>query len=124
VWVAVTAHGWSGSGRDRVGFGDDVAVAGGLVAADPRDGEPRFLADAVADPLTGVLAALVAEEALARGGSWFVDAPLARAAAFAAGLGPVAPSPEPARRPRARRPDGAIRPLGADTTAVWAELEP
>jgi crotonobetainyl-CoA:carnitine CoA-transferase CaiB-like acyl-CoA transferase len=124
VWVAITGHGWSGPGRDRVGFGDDAAVAGGLVARDPADGEPRFLADAVADPLTGVLAALAASAALGAGGSWFVDAPLSEAASFAAGLGPVPASDAAPRPPRARQPDGAIRPLGADTVAVLSELDP
>jgi hypothetical protein len=136
VWVAVTGHGWSGPGRDRVGFGDDAAAAGGLVARGPADGAPRFLADAIADPLTGVLAALAASAALDCGGSWFIDAALARAASFAAGLGPVPandaaghPGPGPttdaaARPPRARHPDGPIRPLGADTVAVLAGLDP
>jgi CoA-transferase family III len=130
VWVAITGHGWSGPGRDRVGFGDDAAVAGGLVVRGPADREPRFLADAVADPLAGVLAALVASAALAAGGSWFVDAPLAQAASFAAGLGPVpatdaaAAPPPPARPPRARPSEGAIRPLGADTVAVLADVDP
>jgi crotonobetainyl-CoA:carnitine CoA-transferase CaiB-like acyl-CoA transferase len=124
VWVAVTGHGWNGPGRDRVGFGDDAAVAGGLVAIGPADGAPRFLADAVADPLTGVLAALVASTALSSGGSWFVDAALARAASFAAGLGPVPDAHPGPRSPRARPAAATIRPLGADTTAVLAELDP
>ena len=120
VWVAITAHGWDGPGRDRVGFGDDAAVAGGLTAPGPR-----FAADAVADPLTGVLAAVAARAALARGGSWLLDAPLARAAAYAqslaAGTGAPHPLPSPAP-PRARRPAGQARALGADTAAVLAGL--
>ena len=122
VWVAVTGHGWNGPGRDRVGFGDDTAVAGGLVATGPADGAPRFLADAVADPLTGVLAALVASAALGCGGSWFVDAALARAASFAAGLDSVPDAHTTPLPPRARRPEGTIRPLGADSAAVLSEL--
>ncbi|HZQ57099.1 MAG TPA: CoA transferase [Acidimicrobiales bacterium] len=124
VWVAVTAHGWEGPGRDRVGFGDDAAVAAGVVAAGPR-----FAADAVADPLTGVLAAVAARAALAKGGSWFVDAPLVRAAAFAqslagaggapAGGGPAGGAAAP---PRARHPAAPAAALGADTDAVLAAL--
>ncbi len=53
VWAAFTAHGWA---ADRVGFGDDCAVAGGLVRH-TRNG-PHFLADALADPLTGLEGAL------------------------------------------------------------------
>ena len=81
VWVAITAHGWDGDGRDRVGFGDDAAASAGLVTAS-ADGRPGFVADAVADPLCGTLAAAAAAQCLARGGSWFVDASLARAAAY------------------------------------------
>ena len=117
VWVAITAHGWDGPGRDRVGFGDDAAVAGGLVAPGPR-----FASDAIADPLTGVLAAHAARAALTRGGSWLIDAPLARAAAYAQSLaGPPDAAPD-ASPPRARRPPAPARPLGADTAAVLAAL--
>src|SRR4029079_1464169 len=44
----------TGLGRDsdRVAFGDDAAVAGGLVAWD--ESGPSFAVDAVADPLTGM----------------------------------------------------------------------
>ena len=86
VWVAITGHGWS---SDRVGFGDDAAVAGGLVAWHPEDGEPRFAADAVADPLCGALAARAALDAWSVGGRWFVDASLAGAAASVAASGPA-----------------------------------
>jgi crotonobetainyl-CoA:carnitine CoA-transferase CaiB-like acyl-CoA transferase len=133
VWVAITAHGWEGAGRDRVGFGDDAAVAGGLVAPGPR-----FAGDAVADPLTGVLAAVAARAALATGGSWLVDAPLAGAAAFAQSLtgqaqrrrapgqpapGHPAPGQAPAPRPpRARPPTARAPDLGAHTRAVLEQL--
>jgi hypothetical protein len=55
VWTSITGHGRAGAAGDRVAFGDDAAVAGGLVrwAADT----PMFLGDAVADPLTGMVAA-------------------------------------------------------------------
>ena len=56
IWAAITAHGWHGPGAQRVGFGDDCAVAGRLV--DWQDGAPQFMGDALADPLTGVEAAL------------------------------------------------------------------
>ncbi len=117
VWVAITAHGWDGPGRDRVGFGDDTAVAGGLVAPGPR-----FAADAVADPLTGALAAVAARTALRAGGSWFIDAPLAGAAAFAQSLAAPPTGGGVVAAPRARRPVARARPLGADTAAVLAEL--
>jgi hypothetical protein len=123
TWVAVTGHGWD---VDRVGFGDDAAVAGGLVAWDSEDGSPRFAADAVADPLTGVTAAVDAVHAVARGVPTFVDRSLAGTAAAFRADGPAVP-PEPATvvaEPRVPRPFGAARPLGADTATVLDGLEP
>ena len=82
VWVAVTGYGWTGEAAARVAFGDDAAAAGGLVGW--TDGEPRFLGDALADPLTGLAAAVGALEGLAAGGGVLVDVALARTAAGAA----------------------------------------
>ena len=78
VWIAITAHGWH---SDRVGFGDDCAVAGGLLGEGPC-----FLGDALADPLTGLEAALAALDHLARGERGLIDLPLARVAASYAGM--------------------------------------
>lgn len=83
VWVAVSGYGWTGEAADRVAFGDDAAAAGGLVRWTPS-GEPNFLGDALADPLTGLSAAAGALQALAQGGGVIVDAALARTAAGAA----------------------------------------
>jgi hypothetical protein len=83
VWVAITGHGWTGAGAARVAFGDDAAAAGGLIRWTDA-GEPRFLGDALADPLTGLCAALTALDALAEGGGALIDAALARCAALAA----------------------------------------
>lgn len=85
VWVAVTGYGWTGAGASRVAFGDDAAAAGGLLAWTPG-GEPRFLGDALADPVTGLAAAAGALRALLSGGGVLVDAALARCAAGAAEL--------------------------------------
>jgi crotonobetainyl-CoA:carnitine CoA-transferase CaiB-like acyl-CoA transferase len=82
TWVAITAHGFTGAAADRVGFGDDCAAAGGLL--DQELGEPRFLGDALADPLTGLEAAL----AVLAGQRGLIDMAMARvAAAYAAMLG-------------------------------------
>lgn len=79
LWVAITAHGWTGEAAMRVGFGDDCAAAGGLVG---WDGEaPRFLGDALADPLTGLTAATLALEAMAGDRCGVIDISLARTAA-------------------------------------------
>jgi hypothetical protein len=82
VWVAVTGYGWAGPWNNRVAFGDDAAAAGGLVRWTAEG--PRFLGDALADPLTGMAAALGAFRALAEGGGMIVDAAMARTAAGAA----------------------------------------
>ena len=133
VWTAITAYGW---GSNRVGFGDDVAAGAGLVAWHPVDGEPRFAADAVADPLAGLEAAALTLDCLAGGGRWFIDASLAGAASHTTGLSAPA---RPATccdghwsidgdivlppRSRAGCPHPA-RPIGADTETVFADLAP
>jgi len=76
AWIAITAHGWASG---RVGFGDDCAVAGGLVQW--QAGDPRFLGDALADPLTGLEAALAALS----GRTGLIDMAMARVAASYAG---------------------------------------
>lgn len=82
VWVAVTGYGWTGPAAGRVAFGDDAAAAGSLVAHEGD--EPRFLGDALADPVAGLMAAAGALQALAAGGGVLVDVAMARAAAGAA----------------------------------------
>jgi len=83
IWVAVSGYGWGETTADRVGFGDDAAAAGGLVRW-TTEGAPNFLGDALADPLTGMAAAVATLRALAQGGGVIVDAALARTAAGAA----------------------------------------
>lgn len=83
IWVAITGYGWTGPASERVAFGDDAAAAGGLVGWS-ADGAPRFLGDALADPLTGLAAAAGAFEGLFAGGGVLVDAALAQCAAGAA----------------------------------------
>ncbi|MCV7081459.1 CoA transferase, partial [Mycolicibacterium insubricum] len=71
VWLRITGHGDGsvegrvafGEGAARVAFGDDAAVAGGLVGRAP-DGSPVFCGDAIADPLTGLAAAAAVSEVL------------------------------------------------------------
>lgn len=79
IWVAITGHGFAGDGAGRVGFGDDCAAAGGLL--DWCQGVPCFLGDALADPLTGLEAALVALRQVASGDGGLIDMAMARVAA-------------------------------------------
>ena len=83
TWVAITGYGWTGAAASRVAFGDDAAAAGGLVRW-TKSGAPRFLGDALADPVTGLAAAIGALKGLASGGGVLVDVSLAGSAACAA----------------------------------------
>ncbi|TVZ02753.1 CoA transferase [Trebonia kvetii] len=110
VWLSITGYGRSMP--ERVAFGDDAAVAGGLVgwttgggygqggwgAGAPHAGEqssppylfesspePVFCADAIADPLTAACGALAVALSLSAGGGELIDLPMREvAAAFAA----------------------------------------
>lgn len=59
TWLSITAR---GRDSESVGFGDDVAACAGLVVRDGDDLIP--VGDAIADPLTGVVAAVRAVSAL------------------------------------------------------------
>jgi hypothetical protein len=82
VWLSITGYGrGDGAMAQRVAFGDDAAVAGGLVGwvgggSAGRGwgvGEPVFCADAIADPLTGVCGALAVARSVAAGGGQLID---------------------------------------------------
>lgn len=120
VWASITAHGRSSGRRERVGFGDDAAVGGGLVAWD--DDTPFFCADAVADPVTGLVAASAIFERLAHGGRWLLDVAMSTVARHLAGPTLVVPSGTVAAGPQ-RRPSRGVAPaLGEHTAAVLDEL--
>lgn len=101
----------------RPGFGDDTAVAGGLVGTSVQG--PVFCGDAIADPLTGLEAALAVAESLGRGGGESIRVSMAGVAATYAAL-PAAPSASsapvspPSAPPASRRASG----LGADNEKV------
>ncbi len=119
VWVSITSHGRSAGSVDRVGFGDVAAVAGGLVAVD--EGGPTFLADAITDPMAGLVAAAGALQALARAGSYLLDVGMAPMAATVAG--PLLDVDGlRASSPWARRPIRSARDMGADTQSVLSTL--
>jgi crotonobetainyl-CoA:carnitine CoA-transferase CaiB-like acyl-CoA transferase len=136
TWVSITGY---GRASDRVGFGDDVAAGAGLVARD-TDGSPLFAGDAIADPLTGLTAAVLAACAPAEGALLDVamsdvvaatledDQPSKEARRDGNGWvvdtadGPV-PVAEP-QRPQAegRQPGGHAAGLGEHTAEILAEL--
>lgn len=59
VWLSITGHGAVGESANWVGVGNDCAVAGGASRAlADVTGEIGYVGDALADPLTGITAAL------------------------------------------------------------------
>ena len=116
VWLSITGHGREGPAAGWVAFGDDAAVAGGLVAHDDRG--PVFCADAAADPISGVTAAAEALQALATGGRWLLDLSLAAVAAAVAGRTLPVPGGLEAAPPRARASRGPGPRLGEHDAAV------
>jgi hypothetical protein len=76
VWVAITGYGIGGAWRDRVAFGDDAAVAGGLAVAAGGLDAPVFVGDAPADPLAGLAAAGRARRAVAAARGSIIDVAL------------------------------------------------
>ena len=68
VWLTITGHGIAEEAGNWVGFGDDTAVAGGLSARLlAATGHVGFVGDAIADPLSGILAAQTAMACHRRG---------------------------------------------------------
>lgn len=117
IWVRITGHGADGERANWTAFGDDAAVAGGLVGRGV-DG-PVFCADAIADPLTGLHAALAVTDSLARGGGEVVDLALAAvAAAYAELPGVGADSVSDAAYPALPDPPCGANVLGADNDRV------
>lgn len=138
TWLSLTAHGRTGGGEHRVGYGDDTAAAGGLVAVE--GGAPVFAADAVADPLAGLHVAVAALAGLAGGGGLLAEVALVEVARAAATLSPPSPpaaalvaggtgwtvpgplGPQPVELPRARRVTRRAPAAGADTVRVLRAL--
>jgi hypothetical protein len=136
VWITITGHGAVGDAANWVGFGDDCSVSGGLSAAlRAASGRTGFVGDAIADPLTGMLAALVAWEAWAtRQGGRFglaMSRVIARCLAIARDRDPVAldlslkawsaaaGTPFPTV---SRRSIGALPAFGENTRACLADI--
>jgi hypothetical protein len=114
IWLRISGYGGQ---PDRSAFGDDAAVAGGLVGAGTQG--PVFVGDAIADPLTGLAAARAVGQSLQRGGGEVIDVSMAQVAAGYAAL-PRAPSTSAATvaRPQPPPPSPPASPLGADNPAV------
>jgi hypothetical protein len=83
VWTSITAYGRTGEDAQRIGYGDDVAAAAGLVA---HCGEvPYPVGDAIADPLAGAYAAAAVAAALLSPRGQLLDISMYDVAVAAAG---------------------------------------
>jgi len=140
TWVSLTGYGRREPGAGWGAYGDDAGVAAGLAAATGAPGGPPiFCGDAIADPLTGLHAALAALACWEGGGGYLLDLALSDVVAHCLGFGPapslasvvpLEPGWEvvagrqrvPVAAPRARTVPGPARPLGADTERVLEEL--
>ena len=114
IWLRIT--GYDDDSR-RPAFGDDAAVAGGLVGTSV-DG-PVFCGDAIADPLTGLEATRAVTDSLHRGGGELIQVAMSAVAANYAELPttePVSAHPAPPpRRPHVTKPGPET---GADNDTV------
>lgn len=124
TWVSITGYGRRPPADAWVAFGDDAAVAAGLVDDDDA-GRPRFCGDAIADPLTGMHAAVAALAGAHVGGGLY-DVPLygvARSVRTTQILeAPLHRADVSARPPRraTSRPIRRAAQVGAHTDAVLA----
>ncbi|TCJ97624.1 CoA transferase family III [Nocardia alba] len=132
-WVSITA---AGRASNRIGFGDDIAAAAGLVAFDTHSGTPAFVGDAIADPLTGLTAAVLAVSAPADGRGVLWDISMTDVVASTLTADPVPPTsrrgdtwfvesadgPIPVAKPVSRKPIGPAADSGADTARVLESL--
>jgi hypothetical protein len=139
TWISITGYGRVEPQANWIAFGDDAGVSAGLsrLMIEP-DGSPIFCADAIADPLVGIHAALIAWQRWKSGEGGLISIALNDVAAHCANFD-LAPSADAvsdrARRwkallasrginataPTVRLTDRIARPLGADTISVLSE---
>lgn len=138
IWITITGHGATGVAADWVGFGDDCGVAGGLSAALSKvTGTWDFVGDAIADPLTGIVAAREAWRGWQDGVSRRIGLSMSSIAAVALAE-EQATEPglleadfrewagaqgQPIARTPARQPEAVLHPLGADD-GMWLASPP
>lgn len=137
TWLSLCGYGRDPVQENWVAYGDDAGVAAGLSAAMRAATGLRLIAgDAVADPLTGLHAALAAWSCHRAGGglvSVSLRNVVARCLAFGTPREPAAlrerqaqwcgvlrQSGRPVRRPRLRSARALARPLGADNVEMLA----
>lgn len=82
IWISITGYGRSEPEAHWIAYGDDAAISAGLFNS--IDGKPVFIGDAIADPLTGLHAALAAYTFWQKGKSVLLDINLHRVSRYCA----------------------------------------
>ncbi|MFA7553840.1 MAG: CoA transferase [Spongiibacteraceae bacterium] len=125
TWLSITGYGRSDPMRDWIAYGDDAGVAAGLSWLMGGDkGDPVFCGDAIADPLTGLHGALLAQAGWQNGGGQLLELTLHGVVAHCIAAGAIEPStakitPSP---PVARIASVKAAALGADTARILKEF--
>jgi crotonobetainyl-CoA:carnitine CoA-transferase CaiB-like acyl-CoA transferase len=133
VWISITGYGRDEPGAGWIAYGDDAGIAAGLShILRKAHGCSVFCADAVADPLTGLHAALAALAAFRTGRGGLYSLALRDVTAHCALFDPpaeggakregAATAPLRAAPPRARPVRGPAAALGADTPRIMKEF--
>lgn len=140
TWLSITGYGRDAANEQAIAYGDDAAVAAGLSYwQQAAGGEPLFCGDAIADPLTGLHAALAAWATHRAGGGKLLSVSLCEVIRSCIAFNAPTSLADARTRaqqwlqvlrdadvqialPRARAENGAAPILGADTAAVFAEL--
>lgn len=127
VWLSVTGYGRDTPMREWIAYGDDAGVAAGLSALlRESSGSTAFCSDAIADPLTGLHAALLAWAAWTSGGGILLDVSLygvlARCIATGGTEGQAVTMPSKILPPRARSASGPAAALGSHTEEILLEF--
>jgi crotonobetainyl-CoA:carnitine CoA-transferase CaiB-like acyl-CoA transferase len=129
VWLSITGYGRDAPMREWIAFGDDAGVAAGLSwLLREANGYTVFCGDAIADPLTGLHAALLAWAAWTRGGGVLLDVSLygVLARCITAGSAKCQSESLPGRTavlpPCARPATGSAVAMGSHTSEVLAEF--
>lgn len=136
-WIALSGYGRGAAQEDWIAYGDDAAVAAGLSQLQYQaSGQHMIVGDAIADPLTGLHAALVAWASHASGGGRLISLSLRDVVGHCIGFDlPGSPAALRARQADWSRraetfccmPQGRVTPrpasaLGADSAAVLSGL--
>ncbi len=138
TWLALSGYGRDTANEQRIAYGDDAAVAAGLSdLMQVATGEAVFVGDAIADPLSGLHAALAAWGSYLGGGGRLISISLLDVVHHLAAFDSPGSTAQlrqrqqvwtamasPALPPATRTASAAAHALGADTASVVAELDP